>query len=269
MNDLGYLLLNSLESILQFIVFDQEAKSSLFQNFKYKLMLFIEDYTIIPTLLESSYGSAYTQSILDQGSSKWTAPTSNITIFRIFIVLLKTQQNIFYKNCVKFRHFGRINPRDESSRFSLFCARMNDFCVHQLKNWRRDTRIKLTEMGEVLLFFFNPLSLLNNIAPKMVDFEIGTIDGILDKSRTKEKENLMVQISFLDCYIRDNILVYCHLFACFLVTFSDIIDMTSDRDIDVLFEMLSKANTLKLSKKFLNRRKTGRGKRGSSMGPLL
>lgn len=267
MNDLGCLLLNSLESILQFIVFDQEAKSNIFQNFKYKLMLFIEDYTIIPTLLESSYGSAYTQSILDQGSSKWTAPTSNITIYRIFIVLLKTQQNIFYKNSVKFRHFGRINPRNESTRFSLFCARMNDFCVHQLKNWRRDTRIKLTEMGEVLLFFFNPLSMLNNIAPKIADFEIGTIDGILDKSRTKDKENLMVQISFLDCYIRDNILVYCHLFACFLVTFSDIIDMTSDRDIDILFEMLSKPFCLTIFKRFLSQGRTSRARKGFLMAP--
>lgn len=249
MNDLGGILLQSLESYLQFILSSQESKSTLYQNFKYKLMLFIEDYTIVPTLLESTYGFNFSNSVLETGSSNFTH-TSSITIFRIFIVLLKAQQNIFYKNSMKFRRFGRINAGKESENFTKFSSRMHDFCVQQLLKWRKDNRLKLTEMGEVLIFFFNPLSLLNEIAPKISNMESGDIEGIINTNRTKERESFLAQSSFLEIYIKENILIYSHLFACFLMTFSDIIDTTSDGDVDILFEILSKYFFLTIKRNF-------------------
>ena len=144
------ILFTSLENYFSFFVYKKEARSLVYQNFKHKLLLFLEDYTIVPTLLQAR--PKHELSMLNSNMAD-----CNPMVFRTTKVLIQAQQLIFYKNSTNQKGFGRLNIKPDSARFSKFAARFNDFCMNQIVKLRRDNRDSYGDIGELLLEFIDPL----------------------------------------------------------------------------------------------------------------
>ena len=66
------------------------------------------------------------------------------------------------------------------------------------------------------------------------------MDGNIGDLDLKSKEAFFADREFLQTYIKDNVVVICHLFACFLQAFSGIIGLATMEDLEILSILLSK-----------------------------
>jgi len=69
-------------------------------------------------------------------------------------------------------------------------------------------------------------------------FDEGEFDAKIDEGRVDDKEILIAKRNFIENYLKDFSAVFCHLLACFIITFSDLADIASERDIQALVRLL-------------------------------
>ena len=141
--------------MLKFLVTSQQGRSSGFKHFRFSLFYFLEDFTIVSTLIQSLSASEYALS----GHRRFaSSDIPNALVFQMTSSFVKAQQDQYIYNCMRSRHMSRMSRNDWRSEFSSFLYRTHEFCVANMGRWRRDHRVKVCEMGEILIAIMDPLA---------------------------------------------------------------------------------------------------------------
>ena len=203
---------------------------------------------MVPTLLSAVSNKEYAINTF-QGQDNNTIP--NTLVFRMIDILLKANLEIFRKNAFKARGFSRNTSSSQKSSFGLFLYRLHDFLITCMSSWRRDYRVSIGDLGFIIYMILNPLDVpYTFLTPsKMVSkhgrtitiFDEGGFDRSIDSNpqrRSEDKESFLAKRLFLETYLSEFVLVHCHLMSCFVMTFSQVADIVSDHDTNVLNRIL-------------------------------
>jgi len=155
-NSLATILLNSVHDMILFLVASDSAKRKPFRNFMVKLFFFIEDFAINQILVEGMTSPELSLGQVVGGSS---SHLPNFMMFRLYTSLIRGNQELYRSYYLKSRRYGRIGSSSyKGTIFTNFVYRTHEFCTNCMSKWRRDHRVSILELGEVIIYLLDPIN---------------------------------------------------------------------------------------------------------------